>query len=813
MTRRREIGQAMMQWPLRFGTMPGDEKAARAVAVARALWPSSKLSSAYELTRDQARCDVLVYVGDVRGLGEALAQSQIKRKARVVLVADWGAPNHHPDALLPEAMHAMQRCSASGVILLRNSIGTDQLGRMLNELVNQLSHNVPLRFAIKDAFDSPMDIWADTSLAEFRLSDVATQLNQRAHSMPADVEVSLSSRAVELLRNPTNLVLASDLGQVAMGNVKIDMNRLDFSGEGRSATDIAEINRAIETAPVPRSIAIISAARFLQQQSKLRIDGRLISANDGFVLGVQSVVLVRIGPKSSKWQGLRQAFPDPGPRDSESWTLRIWLTEPSQLAEPRYQDVELRATGPSQTAEFSFLPKHPGRFDGRLTVTHRGRVLQTARLVAGVREHQHAPIPDDAAPQIDEWVPVRARIGDLGDRRQFDLAFVTNHAASGAPRAVALAEKHAWISDIHGALQVTATLNNSLTRVANEVADYAGGIDGEPGRELLIELARQGANLQRMLVHEQLRNQHNRPEIAEHEYIQIISTRNDHEPVPFEFIYDYAVPRKTARPCAHWRDALTTGACPSACHGGGKQVVCPMGFWGLRKVIERHQLSADLATTGRELLLQSEPGRETAELVLGTEVLVAASRRVLPADLQAVVTSINSHVGKHATQAGDWDAWEGIVESKQPTFILSMPHTDGTAAAISLEIGDVTLEALDISLLHVRPSTSAPPPLVALIGCDTGTAQSYGEHLQVFRQHGAAVVLGTIATVFGGHAARVSRLLAEELLRDSDQPIRLGEALRAIKRRALLENLFMPLCLVAFGDADWQLLTRQSNMC
>ena len=37
-------------------------------------------------------------------------------------------------------------------------------------------------------------------------------------------------------------------------------------------------------------------------------------------------------------------------------------------------------------------------------------------------------------------------------------------------------------------------------------------------------------------------------------------------------------------------------------------------------------------------------------------------------------------------------------------------------------------------------------------------------------------------------------------------PQRLGEAMRALKRRALLEDLLMPLCVVAYGDADWRLV-------
>ena len=60
--------------------------------------------------------------------------------------------------------------------------------------------------------------------------------------------------------------------------------------------------------------------------------------------------------------------------------------------------------------------------------------------------------------------------------------------------------------------------------------------------------------------------------------------------------------------------------------------------------------------------------------------------------------------------------------------------------------------------------------------------------------------------MFGEHAARVAVLLAQELVPNGAPPQRLGEAIRALKRRALLDGLLMPLCVVAYGDADWNLV-------
>lgn len=112
-------------------------------------------------------------------------------------------------------------------------------------------------------------------------------------------------------------------------------------------------------------------------------------------------------------------------------------------------------------------------------------------------------------------------------------------------------------------------------------------------------------------------------------------------------------------------------------------------------------------------------------------------------------------------------------------------------------------------------------PLLLLLGCDTASsAQQYANHVRYFRQAGAAVIVSTIATVFGPHAVKVGEKLLGVLLaiqrqsnaaaqagtpRQADAVPCLGEALRDAKRQALLDSLPMALCVVAFGDADWRL--------
>ena len=76
---------------------------------------------------------------------------------------------------------------------------------------------------------------------------------------------------------------------------------------------------------------------------------------------------------------------------------------------------------------------------------------------------------------------------------------------------------------------------------------------------------------------------------------------------------------------------------------------------------------------------------------------------------------------------------------------------------------------------------------------------------------GAAIVVSTVATVFGKHAVTVGAAMVKRMIDradgdpDSDQ---FGEILRDAKRQALLDSLPMALCVVAYGDADWTIAAK-----
>ncbi len=799
----------VFEWPLRLGTLSAEGETTIATTLEH--WPGGRLARRVTIDRDNANCDVLIHGGTITTLLGALEAQPFHCKANLVVIAAAGDAD---TTVAPAQLRAIaKRSSASGVVLWSQATDPATAGAALNAFIEEFSHDVPLDQALYAAAQRvPVGMagaWLSDAIAATRLRLLAETLAARMQALPVGTAINVEgldpdwAHAESFTTRSPDAVSAMPPGYADVDTVRLDTSRLEFHGEHLGASELAVLGSALADARTTPDTEAQRAARFLQQQSFVRRNGRLGNAVGGFVLGEPAVVRVRIGPPQEQWQSAPVEFPtDALPPGHQQWRLTVWLSEPLQLPRPLRKTIVLPIDGASNACDFHFTPTSAGRFESRITVLHRGRVLQTAVLRGGIITADARPDPD-ATPVLTELVPVRQRLGDLEARRQFDLAFVTNHTTAGAPRTTAVSAKRAWTTEVSEALEVVKDLNTALSRVAKSVADYADGLEGENGRALLVELAKMGAWLAIYLIHDDAGRA---PEVAGDEYIQIVSTRAD-ATVPFEFIYDHRVPGNDAAVCPHWREALEAGKCQPDCGGGDAARVCPLGFWGLRKVIERQLVRPGQSVAPRQVILQSEPGRSRASLALGGTALFASSKRVPPAACTEVTSALEHRLGSTPLMASDWNEWARLVGEARPHFLLALPHTDGTGAGVTLEVGGTTMDAIHIEPAHVCPDDAAARPLVALLGCDTaGTADDYGRHMTVFRDRGAAIVIGTIATVFGEHAARVGVLLAEELLPNGAPPQRLGEALRALKRRALLDGLLMPLCVVAYGDADWQLV-------
>ncbi|HUW14651.1 MAG TPA: hypothetical protein VM537_33330, partial [Anaerolineae bacterium] len=168
-----------------------------------------------------------------------------------------------------------------------------------------------------------------------------------------------------------------------------------------------------------------------------------------------------------------------------------------------------------------------------------------------------------------------------------------------------------------------------------------------------------------------------------------------------------------------------------------------------------------------------------------------------------------------AALAQSWEEWVAAIKTRSPTILVLLPHTGMhriqrptvTMTVPVLEIGrNMQLLRGYITGKHVRSEKSATGPIVMLLGCNTqDTSMPFQSFSAQFRRQGAAVVLGTLTSVLGRHAAPIAAWFVHDLERAAAQEGFFGDAFLELRRRALADGLAMALCLVAYGDADWRL--------
>ena len=763
-------GHKEWRWPFTLAILAGDRMATPLAAAQREL----PVTAPYRLAtvdRTQGQVEVLFIAADV---GSALAQllsGGIRLRCCLLIVCGLGGESlASVQALLPALA---RRLSAAGLAILDSVPGGDECARQIDDLAIRLAAGEPVDVALHGAFRGRI-----LSLLNRDFLAVGPRPSPRARgeltlrSLQSSAAASAGTR--ELRAEPAD---AGALAAMAVRSPEIE--------------------------------ARVQDVRYVHQKSWRRSGGRFVEERCAYVVNEPVKLRVWIGPRRVGVEAAVSPFPD----SQLSWNrarhrLQLVLHEPCQFAEPLLGELLLPHDGDSSQAEFVFAPKLAGDFRARLIVLHRGRVLQTVVLCADVVESTpHLPSARGRI-RFEEESKLRGDWSDLGSRRRFDLAMVFNPALAGEPRLTGVAAQRAWATDLSGIEEPVREINDLISAVASKVADHGDGLDQGDNPSLLVQLARVGADLYSKLYLDQLQQLTAGGLDVGNEavtHVQVVSTRSD-ALVPIEFFYDYRPPDDGARVCPQHQQALVEGRCPVSCEGRAEPAahVCPLGFWGLKKVIERHFYSAAVGKPdGAELVVQAEPTSQRERLQLRQGVLLAHSQEVSDEDVEPLLRLLNDAVGGTVGVAKDWDEWRQQVLAG-PGLLLVFPHNEGSKQNVRLEIGGSFLPTLRLPPDYVC-APGAGAPLVFLLGCDTaGTAEDYANHVRYFRQAGAAAVVSTIATVFGPHAVIVGEKIVKKLLTAEGGEL-LGEIMRDAKREALRESVPMALCVVAFGDADWRL--------
>jgi hypothetical protein len=703
----RADGRIDWRWPFSIATLPGDPLAA-SMAALQAQLPTDSWPFRYRVAgRDAARSEVLVIGASVdRALAQVLG-SGLRLSCCLAVVAGLGAES--PASALPLLRALAARVSAEGVAVVEPGDSAESFVGRLNESAYGLSHNRPLDVALAGGFGDRLLLMMGRDLLDVsRLDASMERAADRLRGLPRERDLQLSGRALQRLRLPEQRMRLSppqvsplrvpepaargpsagspppvsapvpsapplpssasfpveaepESQAMAMADEPqamaapedladaIDASRSDygFDHESGEASALSELSRRLEREEIAARRRL-ATPRYIQQRSFRQTPEGPAEERVGYALGEPVLLQVHIGPLREDSIAAPTAFPEERlPPDEDVHRLQVVFHEPRQFDQPMLGEIELPRAGDSSAADFVFTPRAAGAFEGRITVLHRGRVLQTVLLHTQVYASPQARPAAGLGIRLADLAEVRHDWSDLAKRRRFDLAVVHNHSRDGQSNLTAVAGARAWATRLDGIEQPVRRLNDLLSGVAYSVLDHGDGLDQGENPKLLVGLARVGSNLYALLYRDQLSQLASEGfDVGDEKvtHVQVVSARAD-AVVPLEFLYDYNAPDPDATVCPQHRQALQEGRCPADCarRGQPRRHVCPMGFWGLKKVIERHLFDVkamQTAPAGAELLVRVEAVEGRDRLDLRSAALLGHSTEVKADEVAPLVTRL-----------------------------------------------------------------------------------------------------------------------------------------------------------------------------
>ena len=831
-------GDVGWNWPVRIGFLPDGNSLALSHEIETYIADSRQwirpLIDIVRLDSENDNCDLLLIPAGIQEACELVSHLGIRISADCVLVI--GPPS-------------VDRLDLSAIIeLFKDNVGTagvgiapvETLDQWFTTLIAELSHNEPLDVALFSAshysgLQTPF-LAASRKLIEFsNLAESIKSIGEELSRAALEAEpVSINEEDAEVFGIEPGSYHPKDIGKIFRTSTDDFMFDQERNSGTRSARVTRSAKRSMKKSARPEKVE----PRWIQAEVyDLSADSKEpVKLENALRSGAPHKTIIRIGPTTEGWIQNREVFDPKEFSDKKTHKLTVILTEPQLFKEPQVSSVKLSPQGPSTTCEFDFqVSADIKKIEARISIVYKNRVLQTALMIADVVTH---PSDHDGTQRID-IVPeaiVMANLSGLKDRRSFDGAFILNHDTANAPGITAIKDKYVSFSSLGELDTFVQKVDEFMTRIADYPAEYAGELNTPATVTLLCDLAKHGRILHRALAEFADGNMREifsalSQSAPTTQRIQIISAKSDTR-LPMEFLYDRKAPADSnGQLCPKAVEALTVGKCFSDCPGmqEPEKHVCPMGFWSLSKIIERHTYNPLYRenVVGGNFRFQSEPieGRKHLDIFRG--VLFGASNKadkievrsddgktvtVQPGGLNQVLSVLSTTIGSKVDKVTSWTEWRSKISSSSPTALVLLTHTErsGSVPALEIEHG-VLVEMQSIEDDYVYSRREPNPPVVFLIGCETGAADiEFMNFVAQFRRGGAAIIVSTGAPIRGRHAVPVTLELFKQLKESSAQPnMSFGQVMRIVKQKMLAAGFPMVLTLMTYGDADWQIGTSQ----
>jgi hypothetical protein len=528
-----------------------------------------------------------------------------------------------------------------------------------------------------------------------------------------------------------------------------------------------------------------------------------------FSAGAENTLRVRVGPSHDDWMIAEGAPPvdrqlPPDAFDQGDLPLFVLVQVPD-LSVRKMAEIRLPPIGPSSVAIFPLhLPASLDHLVVDISLLDRNRVLQRLTISGLCLSDSNTT---RASRFTLTFAGIRPGLNDLANRTRFDAAFIVEADDDEMGTTVVRDDELIRCENMNLG-NAEYAISEVLAQISSE-GWRSEGFDTPQMAELFRGLAFQGRLLSESLgrrVMELLGN-------SEATRLQVVVT-NPNAFLPLEFIYDLASPSELSSLCPNWRSALANGRCDDQHHLvnelGQMTVICPSGFWGISKVIERH-VEVPRPTPHDAEVTQSETSTARRSLRPVTNALFGASSKVKPVPRQQIIEGLEMATGAPSEPVRSWQEWVHLIRQRDPELLVLLSHTTKVEGTIALEIeGDQRLVLAQINTRYVR-SRDDLTPVVLLIGCNTGVL----DHTQIqsfvtrFRLVGASIVVGTLIPIRSSRAAVVATTIIAGLVKggadDNSEDWRFGDLMTALRRELLARGEPSGLALTFFGDSDWTL--------
>lgn len=473
-------------------------------------------------------------------------------------------------------------------------------------------------------------------------------------------------------------------------------------------------------------------------------------------------------------------------------------------------EIDLPSDGDSSSAILR-LRARPTTEPMRIAVTvlHKSRFLQSGILTV------RAGTADPPVFQIN--AVLRARTEDLDLIPPHDAAILLDGGRAASLLLAARAGRHVKVPEPANLPETLDVLVSGLSVLTHE-SYRPGGYTDQAFAKSIIELARRGRALGMSLFPRQARRTSQAiRELWDARSVSVLSMRPG-ALLPLELVYGRPLatePDRQLRLCPHAPSFADMPDCAGCPEHEEPTVVCPFGFWGASKVIERHTAggSGDSA-----YVVGASPDLDRNTCVLDP-ICAAASGIADHNDALAWTTAVEtSALGEPGTVrlATRWAALHTLVQEARAAHdglgvIFLVPHTELTRDGIGmLSLDEDDRRELTDGLEFLFADDGKPEPVVFVLGCATaGGATLFSDTSAMLLNEGAPGVVATLVPIRGRDIIPAGVHLLKELREAAARPegAPLGEALLRARRRLLANGDICVLALVGFGDTDWHLRT------